>query len=277
MDTFIGKTAFVTGGASGIGLALARAFANEGMRVALSDIDGVALETAAADLRSGGAEVVAIVCDVSDAGAVAQAANDVIDAFGEVHILCNNAGVAGPGGVDEISLETWRWVLDINVMGVVHGIKAFLPHLRAHPGGGHIVNTASMAGLQSGGGFSPYSASKYAVVSISEGLQKQLAPLGIGVSVVCPSFVRTRIAESGRNRQAQYGASVAPIAGSRESQMLAWISAQIESGLDPAIVAERTVRAVRSNELYVFTHPGWYWEVEERFEAIRQSMARWAQ
>ena len=121
-------------------------------------------------------------------------------AFGNVHVVCNNAGVAGGGGIDNISLDNWRWVLDVNLMGVLHGIRTFLPHIRAHGEGGHIVNTASMAGMNSGLGFSPYSASKFAVVDMSEGLATQLKPLGIGVTVLCPGFVRTRISESGRNR-----------------------------------------------------------------------------
>ena len=122
------------------------------------------------------------------------------EAFGNVHVVCNNAGVAAGGGIDNISLDNWRWVLDVNLMGVLHGIRTFLPHIRAHGEGGHIVNTASMAGMTSGLGFSPYVASKFAVVGMSEGLATQLRPLGIGVSVLCPGFVRTRIGESGRNR-----------------------------------------------------------------------------
>jgi len=150
------------------------------------------------------------------------------------------------------------------------------PSSDPHGEGGHFVNTASIAGLQSGGGFSPYSASKYAVVSISEGLAKQLAPLGLGVSVVCPSFVRARIGESGRNRQAQYGESIAPAPESQEAQVSAWISDQLRNGIDPAVLAARAIEAIRSDELYVFTHPEWYWEIHERFAAIQTAMAKWA-
>src|SRR5438067_2494524 len=131
---------------------------------------------------------------------IERAAKASYEAFGNVHVVCNNAGVAAAGGIDNISLDNWRWVLDVNLMGVLHGIRSFLPHIRAHGEGGHIVNTASMAGMNSGLGFSPYVASKFAVVGMSEGLATQLKPFGIGVTVLCPGFVRTRIWESGRNR-----------------------------------------------------------------------------
>lgn len=141
---------------------------------------------------------------VADSVSVERAAQASYAAFGNVHVVCNNAGVAGGGGIDALSLDTWRWVLDVNLMGVLHGIRTFLPHIRAHGEGGHIVNTASMAGLQSGLGFSPYATSKFAVVALSERLAIELNPLGIGVSVLCPGFVRTRISESGRNRPARF-------------------------------------------------------------------------
>jgi NAD(P)-dependent dehydrogenase (short-subunit alcohol dehydrogenase family) len=136
-------------------------------------------------------------------------------------VVCNNAGVAGGSGIEDISVETWRWVLDVNLMGVLHGVRTFLPHIRAHGEGGHIVNTASMAGMNSGLGLSPYSASKFAVVNISEGLAKQIAPLGIGVTVLCPGFVRTRISESGRNRPERYGPAVAPAVASPAGELAA--------------------------------------------------------
>src|SRR5215510_11342361 len=171
----------------------------------LADVETDALATAVASLRASGWQVNGIACDVTDPVSVQRAAKATCDAFGNVHVVCNNAGVAGGSGIDDISLETWRWVLDVNVLGVLHGIRTFLPHLRAHGEGGHIVNTASMAGMISALGFSPYTATKFAVVGMSEGLSAQLKPDGIGVSVLCPHFVRTRIADSGRNRQPRYG------------------------------------------------------------------------
>jgi NAD(P)-dependent dehydrogenase (short-subunit alcohol dehydrogenase family) len=206
MSNFTGKVAFVTGAASGIGLALARAFAEAGGNIMLADIEEDALHKAVDDLARIGPEVHGVGCDVAEPASVHQAAQQAISTFGKIHILCNNAGVAGGSGIDNISLDTWRWVLDVNLMGVVHGVAAFLPHMRSHGEGSHIVNTASMAGMLSGRlGFSPYTASKYAVVAMSEGLAAELKPLGIGVTVLCPGFVRTRIAEAGRSRPTRYG------------------------------------------------------------------------
>jgi NAD(P)-dependent dehydrogenase (short-subunit alcohol dehydrogenase family) len=157
-------------------------------------------------------------------------------------------------------------------MGVLHGIKSFLPHIRAHGEGGHIVNTASMAGMQGGLGFGPYAASKFAVVSMSEGLSLQLKPHGIGVSVLCPSYVRTGIGESGRNRPARYGQSQPLDPASPAAAMVAEIARQIGAGLEPAAVAARVLSAIRDDELYIFTHPGMRAEVEPRFAAILAAM-----
>ena len=198
MRKLAGKTAFVTGGASGIGFALGRAFAETGMKVMLADIEADALEAAVRSLRNFGPDVRGVICDVADPASIERAAKASYEAFGNVHVVCNNAGVAAGAGIDDILLEDWRWVLEVNLMGVLYGIRTFLPHIRAHGEGGHVVNTASMAGMQSGLGFGPYSASKFAVVTMSEGLAMYLKPLGIGVSVLCPGWVRTRINESGR-------------------------------------------------------------------------------
>src|SRR3982074_1737309 len=207
MLEFAGKTAFVTGGASGIGVARGRTCAEAGMKVMLADVEVDALAAAVKSLHNFGPDVRGVICDVADPVSVEHAAKASYDAFGNVHVVCNNAGVAAGGGIDNISLDNWRWVLDVNLMGVLHGIRSFLPHIRAHGEGGHIVNTASMAGMITGLGFSPYGASKFAGGSMSEGLALHLRPLGIGVSVLCPSFVRTRIGESGRNRLERYGQS----------------------------------------------------------------------
>jgi NAD(P)-dependent dehydrogenase (short-subunit alcohol dehydrogenase family) len=268
MRELAGKTAFVTGGASGIGFALGRALAASGMKVMLADIEKDALATAVKALNDGGYDVQSVHCDVADAASVERAATSCVAAFGKVHVVCNNAGVGGGGGIDAISLETWRWVLDVNLMGVLHGIRAFLPRMLAHGEGGHVVNTASMAGLQSGLGFSPYATSKYAVVAMSEGLAKEVATRGIGVTVLCPGFVRTRIWESGRNRQTRYGPARPPDPASTAGKLLAHLAERGRSGLDPDEVAAQTLAAIRANELYVFTHPEMRDEVDERFAAI---------
>jgi NAD(P)-dependent dehydrogenase (short-subunit alcohol dehydrogenase family) len=274
MQELAGKTAFVTGAASGIGLALSRTFAEAGMKVMLADIEANALTAAVENLHDFGPNVYGVACDVTDPASVERAAKASYEAFGNVHVVCNNAGVGGGSGIDTISLETWRWVIDVNLMGVLHGIRTFLPHIRAHGEGGHIVNTASMAGMNSGLGFSAYSASKFAVVNMSEGLAKQLAPLGIGVTVLCPGFVRTRIWESGRNRPERYGPTQIPDPASAAGKLLARLTELGQTGLDPADVAAHVLAAIRENELYVFTHAGadWRAELEERFAAILEAM-----
>ena len=272
MRELAGRTAFVTGGAAGIGLALGRAFAQSGMKVMLADIETDALQAAVKSLQEISPDISGTICDVADGASVERAAQSAFDAFGKVHVVCNNAGVAAGGGIDHISLDNWRWVIDVNLMGVLHGIKSFLPHIRAHGEGGHIVNTASMAGMQGGLGFSPYGASKFAVVSMSEGLNLQLKPHGIGVSVLCPSYVRTRIGESGRNRPERYGQSQPLDPASPAAAMVAAIAENIQAGLDPAFVAARVLAAIREDQLYVFTHQGMRAEVEGRFAAILAAM-----
>jgi NAD(P)-dependent dehydrogenase (short-subunit alcohol dehydrogenase family) len=272
MRELSGRTAFITGGASGIGLELGRAFAEAGMKVMLADVETSALERAVASLREVTSDIRGVACDVADADSVERAAQATFDAFGHVHVVCNNAGVAAGGGIDTISLDNWRWVIDVNLMGVVHGIRTFLPHLRAHGEGGHIVNTASMAGMNGGLGFSPYTASKFAVVAMSEGLSVQLKPHGIGVSVLCPSFVRTAIGDSGRNRPARYGQPQPLDPASPAGLMVAEIARRLEAGLDPSDVAARVVTAIRNDELYIFTHPNMRDEVDARFAAIQAAM-----
>jgi NAD(P)-dependent dehydrogenase (short-subunit alcohol dehydrogenase family) len=242
------------------------------MNVMLADVEKAALDSALERLAPFGSKVRGVSCDVADAASVEAAAKAAFAAFGHVHVVCNNAGVAAGGGIDTISLDNWRWVIDVNLMGVVHGIRTFLPHIRAHGEGGHIVNTASMAGMNGGLGFSPYVASKFAVVAMSEGLSIQLKPLGIGVSVLCPHFVRTRIGESGRNRQARYGEAPQLDPASPAAQMVAEIARRLDAGLDPSDVAVRVLSAIRDDELYVFTHPDMREEVDQRFAAIQAAM-----
>ena len=242
------------------------------MKVMLADIEADALQAAVKSLQEISPDIIGTICDVADAASVERAAQAAFDAFGNVHVVCNNAGVAAGGGIDHISLDNWRWVIDVNLMGVLHGIKSFLPHIRAHGEGGHIVNTASMAGMQTGLGFSPYGATKFAVVSMSEGLRLQLKPHGIGVSVLCPSFVRTRIGESGRNRPERYGQPQPLDPASPAVAMVAEIARNIDAGLEPDAVAARVLTAIRDDELYIFTHPGMRAEVEPRFAAILAAM-----
>jgi NAD(P)-dependent dehydrogenase (short-subunit alcohol dehydrogenase family) len=274
MRDFADKTAFVTGGASGIGLALGRAFAEAGMKVMLADVEASALDQALQSLKSQGARVQGIRCDVADPDSVERAAQATFDAFGNVHVVCNNAGVAAGGGIDNISIDNWRWVVDVNLMGVVYGVRSFLPRMLKHREGGHIVNTASMAGMINGMGFSPYAATKFAVVAMSEGLAMQLQPHGIGVSVLCPEFVRTRIGESGRNRPKRYGETQPLDPASPAAQVVAEIARRLEAGIDPAQVAAKVLAAIRKGEFYIFTHPNMRQAVDGRFAAIQAAMDR---
>src|SRR5260370_1327201 len=278
MRELAGRTAFVTGGASGIGFALGAAFAQAGMKVMLADIETDALAEAVKGLHEFWPNVCGVACDVADPVSVERAAKASYQAFGNVHVVCNNAGIAAAGGIDNISLDNWRWVLDVNLMGVLHGIRSFLPHIRAHGEGGHIVNTASMAGMNSGLGFSPYVASKFAVVGMSEGLATRLEPFGIGVTVLCPGYVRTRIGESGRNRPQRYRPAQPPDPASPAAPPPApagpaglpggQLADRLRSGLDPPDVAGRVLAAIREGELYLFPHPEPRDELEDRFAAM---------
>jgi NAD(P)-dependent dehydrogenase (short-subunit alcohol dehydrogenase family) len=271
------RVAVVTGAGSGIGAALARRCAAEGMRVVLADVERPAVEGVAAEIRRGGAEAVAELVDVRDPDALVRLADRTWEAFGACHLLVNNAGVVAYRPIAELEIADWRWVLSVNLDGVVHGLHAFVPRLRAQGGPAHIVNTASIAGLipLEGGGLGAYAASKYAVVAISETLRRELAPDGIGVSVVCPGGVVTRINESERNRPKELERRRAPpppdferIAGSRRSL------AQPENWLEPDAVAERILEGVRDDELYVITHPSWLPLVRERHAEVEAAFAR---
>ncbi len=266
MRDFRGKGAFVTGGASGIGLALGRAFAAAGAKVMLADIEAGALDRAVADLKRTGAEVRGLVCDVSDRAAVERAAVATVAAFGKVHLLCNNAGVGGGGPIGEIPLADWDWVIGVDLMAVIYGLETFLPHLKAHGEGGHIVNTASMAGMVSPPGMAPYNVSKHAVVSLSETLAAELAGSTIGVCVLCPGWVDTRIVESARNRPSRYGPPREMPLAARERA--AQVAALLRTGMSPDEVAARVMAAIRDNDLYVFTHPEMRGAVEDRFRRI---------
>src|SRR5258708_5617458 len=186
MRELAGKTAFVTGGASGIGFALGRAFAEAGMKVMLADIETDALAAAVRSLHDVGPDIRGVICDVADPTSVERAAKAAHDAFGKVHVVCNNAGVAAAGGIDNISLDNWRWVLDVNLFGVLYGIRTFLPHIREHGEGGHFVNTASMAGMNGGLGFSPYLASQLPLVRMSQGPPTPPHPHRIRVTCAFP-------------------------------------------------------------------------------------------
>ena len=251
-----GKTAFITGGASGFWLEFARGFLKKGMNVALADIEEPALARAADALQADSTRLRGFVCDVADRASLQAAAEGAIAAFGRVHLVCNNAGVGGrPGGIEELSARQWEWVLSINLMGVVHGIAVFLPHMRGHGEGGHFLNTASMAGMLGQPHDGPYSASKAAVVGISETLSYELRGGNIGVSVLCPGFARTGIADSERNAPADLAKEAeAPLSEAAAAHAVR-VREFVATGIAPAEVAARALRGIIDGDLYIFTHP----------------------
>lgn len=257
-----GKVAFITGGASGIGLAMARAFGREGMSVMLADIEAAPLRQAVEELRASQVKVESVIADVTRRDSLRAAALEAVARFGKVHLVCNNAGVGAGGALGTVPERDWEWVVDVNLLGVVHGMEIFAPLIASHGEGGHFVNTASMAGFISPPGMEPYCATKYAVVGMSEGWAGQLAERNIGVSILCPGFVKTRIHESRRNRLEAYGPDdrAAPPADAPPSPVL--------TGISTEPVAARVVEAVKANELYVFTHPEFRAVVAARFERV---------
>jgi NAD(P)-dependent dehydrogenase (short-subunit alcohol dehydrogenase family) len=268
MDQFKGKTAFVTGGASGIGLALCRAFGQHGMNVALADIEAAACTEAVATLSREGINAIGMTCDVSDRDSFAQAAAKTFSEFGHVHILCNNAGVSRAGPIESIAPSDWDWVIGVNLKGLVHGLQIFLPHMKAHGEPGHIVNTASINGVAGAALAGPYCATKFAAVGISEVLAAELADSPLGVSVLCPSWVKTRMLDNGRNRPAQFGGPIALDMDGGNTERNKRYAEALATGLDPAEVAKRVLDAIVARRLYVFTHAGNQLDVERRFERM---------
>lgn len=267
MDDLSGRLAVITGGASGIGFAMARRFAAEGMRVLIGDIEAGALDVAVADLAATGAEVVGRVTDVGD-GASVQALADAAAELGGAHLVCLNAGV-GTGGLSwEVPVETWEWVLRVNLWGVVHGVRSFVPQLIAQDAG-HLVATASIAGLVAAPFMAPYSASKHGVVAIAETVHHELAMSAphVKVSVVCPGWVRTRIAESERNRPADLA-----VEGDGGAGTAAVLQSLLDTGMDPGAVADQVLAAVREERFWVLTHDDeadfWVDAVQRRLRSI---------
>jgi NAD(P)-dependent dehydrogenase (short-subunit alcohol dehydrogenase family) len=271
MREFKGRTAFVTGAASGIGLALARTFLSRGMNVMMADVEQAALNAAAHSLSNYGDRVGSVLCDVGIGEALSEAAARTFEKFGKVHILCNNAGVSRAGRVEEISLADWEWVIGVNLHGTLHGIRAFLPHMRAHGEPGHIVTTSSMAGLTPKALAGPYAATKFALVGLSHVLRDELADSNIGVSVLCPGWTKTNMPDNGRNRPARYGGAydfrTDPTLAARNEEYVKGS----KNGLDPLDLAELVIRAIEENELYILTEPGRRASVEKKFDEIRHA------
>jgi NAD(P)-dependent dehydrogenase (short-subunit alcohol dehydrogenase family) len=266
MDVVVGKTAVVTGGASGIGLAMAEAFANRGMNVVLADIEAGPLHEVAERLGA-----FAVRTDVSDEASVAALRDAALDRFGRVNVLCNNAGVGGGGPIAELSLESWKWTIGVNLWGVVHGVHHFLPHLMSH-GDGHIVNTASIAGILSFPHMAAYNVSKHGVVTLSETLYQELLQSGstVGVTVLCPGFVNTRIIESERNRPEEMQQPLAEPDPMRE-QLRAVVSDLYAKTKPPAEVADLVIDAITTKQLYCFTDDAFAGDVAAHHGRLQSS------
>jgi NAD(P)-dependent dehydrogenase (short-subunit alcohol dehydrogenase family) len=262
MEDLQGKVAVITGGASGIGRAVAERAAAEGMKVVLGDI-----EEAENELTAQGVEALGVVTDVADVVSVRALRDRALDRFGAVHVVHNNAGVGLGGPIWEVSEEDWRWILGVNLWGVIHGVATFVPLFIAQ-GEGHVVNTASIAGLTTAPFLGPYNATKQAVVAVSETLFKDLQAVGapVGVSVLCPGFVQTRIAESNRNRPPWAPDHEVDGAGDLRSA----VQSMVDGGIPPAVVADRVIDAVRTNTFYILTHPELDVAVKTRFDDILQ-------
>ena len=251
---------------------MAVAFAAEGMHLALADVEVGPLEDTAEMVRAEGVNAIAVPTDVSDGTQVEALAERTIGEFGDLHLACNNAGVSGGGLTWEIDLDTWNWVLGVNLFGVIHGLRSFTPRIIAS-GGGHIVNTASMAGLTSPPGMSPYNVSKHAVVTLSEAMSVELSMANpeVGISVLCPGWVRTRIHEADRNRPSDPAAALdeeVEAGAEGMEQMRDLVSSLIAGGLDPAAVAAQVVTAVKERRPWILTHPDWMEMVTGRTDRI---------
>lgn len=270
MKDLAGKTAFVTGAASGIGLGIATAFAQAGAKVMLCDIEEAALSAALAKLRLTNADVDGVKADVSLKTELKAAADATIARYGKVHILVNNAGVTGGGAYGAWTDAAWNWTMGVNLMAVIWGIEIFGPLIEQHGEGGHIVSTASIAGLISSASI-PYNASKYGVVALSEGLRGELAPRGIGVSVLCPGFIRTEIMTSSRNLPERFRGTVGTLPTSGPvAERVRLARERISQGIDPAYVGELVREGVENDWPYIFTDTEFEPYIEARFAAIKK-------
>jgi NAD(P)-dependent dehydrogenase (short-subunit alcohol dehydrogenase family) len=275
MEDFTGKVAVVTGAASGIGLALARRFGREGMRVVLADVERGALDDAAAGLADevGAGNVLAVPTDVRDDRQVDALAAATFEAFDTAHIICNNAGIGTGGLAWTVPADRWRWIVDVNLLGVANGIRAFVPRL-IEQGEGHVVNTASSAGILTGPGVSPYFATKHAVVALSESLYFDLELAGggtVGVSVLCPEWVRTNIADAERNRPPEVAEAVPPPGDPQMAApetMRAMLQSLVDTGMDPDDVAGMVVDGIRRGRFWILTHDGTLDRARRRWDAM---------
>ena len=256
-----GKVAFITGGGSGVGFGMAKAFAGAGMRVAIADVRDDHLEEATASL---GAGVHAIRLDVTDRAAFARAADETERVLGHVDVLCNNAGINLFNDIAEATYQDWDWVLGVNLGGVVNGVVTFVPRMKAHGGRGHVVNTASMGAFVAGPGAGLYTTAKFGVLGLSDALRWSLLPHGIGVSVVCPGLVKSKIYESDLTRPPPLATDTTPA----DPEFMRILPGLHEAGMDPDEIGAKVLRAVERNDFYVFTHPDHREELRQIFDDV---------
>ena len=271
MQDLSGKTAVITGAASGIGRAMANRFATAGMNIVMSDIEGPRLEEAIAEVAAHGTGVIGEITDVAEETSVDALADRSFGEFGGVHVLCNNAGVGGTtSGGQFISTGEWEWVLGVNLWGVIHGHRAFIPRM-IEQGEGHVVNTSSMLGLFPM--HSAYAASKWAVVGITQGLYNDMANrrTGVGVSCLCPGFVRTDIGTSDRNRPESAAPPALSEPSAEEEMGIAFMQAMVDGGMDPAVIAERVHDAVIDGRFWVFSDPEMVAGLADQHASIREN------
>ena len=273
MSKFIGKTAVISGGAEGIGLSIAKALGEQKMNIVLTDINEKNLQKASSELETIGVPVLPVVLDVAKEDQWQEVAEKAIARFGKIHMVVNNAGVEGESGsIENQNARGWQWALDVNLMGVVFGAKVMVPMIKQHGEGGWIINVASMAGMGGTPYGGAYTATKAAVVAVSESWAGELESEGINVSVLCPAFVQTRIYDSERNRQSQYKTDKkSPIS---ENVFLNKAKKMVENGIEVSIVGKRVVEALNDGEFYIFTHPNYRPLVEERSSQINAAFEK---
>ena len=260
MEQLEGKAAVVTGGGSGIGEGIAGACAAAGMRVAVADIEADAAERVAASLRAGGAEAIAVRTDVTARADLDALAERAYAAFGEVNLLCNNAGVISVGEIADTTPEDWQWLFSVNVFGVVHGLQAFVPRMRAQAGAAHVVNTGSISSISATHAIpvGAYCATKHAVLGLSETLRQELEGDGIGVSILCPGGVATRLFAADRNLPVALRGRVTTAMRDRD----------VAGRMDPREIGERVIEAVRADRFWIITHPDRRGTIARRAERL---------